>query len=169
MLSVVRYFSYSVLPSPFFYILLWKVILNGQKRTTIMRFKILVVFALLLVCLGVKAQRTVENDTVYEKATNIPDVMPSYPGGSQVLLKYLQTQIRYPSDARKMKVEGRVVVSFVVDKDGWVTNVSVLKGVFPSLDREAVRVVSGMARWNPGMQNGKPVKVKYSLPISFRL
>lgn len=134
-----------------------------------MRFKILAVFALSLVCLGVNAQETVENDTVYEKSTNLPDVMPSYPGGSQVLFKYIQTQLRYPSDARNMKVEGRVIVSFIVDKDGWVTNVSVRKGVFPSLDREAVRVVSGMARWDPGKKNGKPVKVKYSLPISFRL
>ncbi len=134
-----------------------------------MKQKLLVLFAILLVGIGANAQKAVLPDTVSDKAHCVPDEKPSYPGGSGLLFKYLSTQIRYPSDAVKNKIEGRVIITFFVEKDGSVNDVAVLKSVCPSLDKEAVRVVKNMAKWNPGKHKGVQVRVKYTLPISFRL
>ena len=85
------------------------------------------------------------------------------------LFEYLSKNIKYPADAEKKKVEGKVFVTFVVDSDGKITDVSLLKKVFPSLDAEAIRVISAMPNWIPGRQKGQAVRVKYTVPIMFRL
>ena len=116
----------------------------------------------------VNAQKTV----VAEKNQQVFDVveqMPEYPGGMQALFEYLSQNVKYPEDAEKQKVEGRVIATFVVETDGSISNVEVVKPAFPSLDAEAVRVLSGMPKWAPGMQSGKVVRVKYTVPINFSL
>lgn len=105
-------------------------------------------------------------------STRVYDVveqMPSFPGGISGLRTYLNQNIRYPAEAQENCVQGRVVVSFVVGKDGHISDVTVLRSVEPSLDKEAVRVVRNMPRWTPGKQGGEPVRVRYRVPVSFRL
>ena len=92
-----------------------------------------------------------------------------FPGGDAALMSYLANNIHYPTVAAENGVQGRVVVGFVVERDGSITDVSVLRGVDPSLDREAMRVVKSMPRWTPGKQNGSAVRVKYQVPVAFRL
>ena len=116
----------------------------------------------------VNAQKTV----VAEKNQQVFDVveqMPEYPGGIQALFEYLQQNVKYPEDAKNQKVEGRVIATFVVETDGTINNVEVVKPAFPSLDAEAVRVLSAMPKWKPGMQSGKVVRVKYTVPINFNM
>lgn len=95
--------------------------------------------------------------------------MPMYPGGDGALLGYFRDNIHYPTVAAENGVQGRVVVGFVVERDGSITDVKILRGVDPSLDREAMRVVKSMPKWTPGKQNGSAVRVKYQVPVSFRL
>lgn len=105
-------------------------------------------------------------------STRVYDVveqMPSFPGGISGLRTYLNQNIRYPAEAQENCVQGRVVVSFVVGKDGHISDVTVLRSVDPSLDKEAIRVVRNMPRWTPGKQGGEPVRVRYNVPVSFRL
>lgn len=107
-----------------------------------------------------------------EEETKVFDVveqMPSFPGGAGALMQYLSSNIKYPVVAEENGVQGRVVCTFVVEKDGSITDVRVIKSVDPSLDKEAVRVVKGMPRWIPGKQNGSAVRVKYTVPVTFRL
>lgn len=103
---------------------------------------------------------------VYEVVEN----MPEFPnGGMTALMKYLSDNIRYPEAAHKAGIQGRVTVQFVVGKDGSIGNVSILRGVNADLDAEAIRVISSMPKWKPGTQKGEPVKVKYTVPVMFRL
>lgn len=95
--------------------------------------------------------------------------MPQFPGGQEALMKYLQKNIKYPVIAKENDKQGRVIVQFVVDKTGKVTDVTVARGVDPLLDAEAVRIVSEMPNWTPGKQNGDPVNVKYTVPVVFKL
>lgn len=103
------------------------------------------------------------------KIFTVVEQMPMYPGGDAALMSYLRDNIKYPTVAAENGVQGRVVVGFVVERDGSITDVNILRGVDPSLDREAMRVVKSMPRWNPGKQNGSAVRVKYQVPVSFRL
>lgn len=103
------------------------------------------------------------------KIFTVVEQMPMYPGGDGALMGYLRDNIKYPTVAAENGVQGRVVVGFVVERDGSITDVNILRGVDPSLDREAMRVVKSMPRWNPGKQNGSAVRVKYQVPVSFRL
>ena len=108
----------------------------------------------------------VTDDDVYEVVEN----MPEFPnGGMGELMKYLSANIRYPEAAHKAGIQGRVTVQFVVGKDGSIGNVSILRGVNADLDAEAIRVISSMPKWKPGTQKGEPVKVKYTVPVMFRL
>lgn len=107
----------------------------------------------------------VNSNRVYD----VVEQMPSFPGGISGLRTYLNQNIRYPAEAQEICVQGRVVVSFVVGKDGHISDVTVLRSVDPSLDKEAVRVIRNMPRWTPGKQGGEPVKVRYNVPVSFRL
>ena len=103
------------------------------------------------------------------KIFTVVEQMPMYPGGDAALMGYLRDNIKYPTVAAENGVQGRVLVGFVVERDGSITDVNILRGVDPSLDREAMRVVKSMPRWNPGKQNGSAVRVKYQVPVSFRL
>lgn len=107
----------------------------------------------------------VNRNSVYD----VVEQMPSFPGGISGLRTYLNQNIRYPAEAQENCVQGRVVVSFVVEKDGHISDVTVLRSVDPSLDKEAIRVVRNMPRWTPGKQGGEPVRVRYNVPVSFRL
>ena len=107
-----------------------------------------------------------------EVATKVFDVveeMPSFPGGSAALMSYLSSNTKYPVVAQENGVQGRVIVSFVVERDGSISDVKVARSVDPSLDREAQRVVKSMPKWKPGKQNGSAVRVKYTVPVVFRL
>lgn len=106
-----------------------------------------------------------EEDVVFV----IVEDMPEYPGGNQALMKYLGESIKYPIIAQENGIQGRVICQFVVNKDGSIVDVEVVRSVDPSLDKEAVRVVKAMPKWKPGQQRGKPVRVKYTLPVVFRL
>ena len=116
---------------------------------------------------------------VYEPSNNINDkeelilftaeIMPEFPGGQRALLSYLARNVKYPLIAQENGVEGKVYVSFVIDEKGEIYDVTLLRGVDLSLDNEALRVVKGMPKWSPGKQGGKPVKVRYNVPIYFDL
>ena len=114
------------------------------------------------------AQKTVVSQK-NEEVFDVVEQMPEYPGGMQALFEFLSQNIKYPEDAQKQKVEGRVIVTFVVETDGSISNVEVAKHAFPSLDNEAVRVIQAMPNWTPGKQSGKVVRVKYTIPINFSL
>lgn len=103
------------------------------------------------------------------KVFDVVEKMPEYPGGIQELIGYLQNNVNYPKDAFEAKCEGRVIVSFVIEKDGTISNTRIANSVFPSLDEEAKRVVSAMPKWSPGVQGGKNVRVKMCIPIVFKL
>lgn len=108
-------------------------------------------------------------EEVTNKVFDVVEKMPAFPGGDAALMAYLKNNVRYPVIAQENGVQGRVVISFVVERDGSITDVRVAKSVDPSLDKEAMRVISGMPRWQAGMQNGSPVRVKYNVPVAFRL
>ena len=105
------------------------------------------------------------NDKVLEKA----EVMPEFPGGEQAMMKFVAENVQYPQEARDKEISGRVLVSFVVEKDGSIGDVKVVKGIGGGCDEEAVRVVNTMPKWKPGMDKGKPVRVSYMMPFSFKL
>jgi protein TonB len=114
-----------------------------------------------------------ENPEPLVPAENKPFIrveeMPEFPGGWQALLKYIGQNIRYPSEAQNNNIQGKVILQFVVNSDGSVDRIEVLRSVHPSLDSEAVRVVKTLPRFKPGKQGGIPVPVWYSLPVTFRL
>ncbi|WP_081834989.1 MULTISPECIES: energy transducer TonB [unclassified Bacteroides] len=96
------------------------------------------------------------------------DVMPEFPGGMSVCLKFLASSIRYPIEAQEKKIQGKVVASFIVEKDGSLSNIKVVESVHPLLDAEAVRVISMMPKWKPGIKLNQPVRVIYRVPVTFR-
>ena len=103
------------------------------------------------------------------KIFGLVEQMPSFPGGTIKLMDYLKENTRYPEELGESCIQGRVIVTFVVEKDGSISNVKVAKSLHPLLDKEAVRVVSSMPKWCPGKQNGVTYRVKYTLPVTFRL
>ena len=103
------------------------------------------------------------------KVFDVVEQMPAFPGGPAALMQYLHSHVKYPAVAEENGISGRVTVQFVVERDGSVTDVRTMKSVDPSLDREAERVVKSMPKWIPGKQNGSPVRVKYFVPVVFRL
>lgn len=103
------------------------------------------------------------------KVFDVVEEQPSFPGGQGALMQWLRDNIKYPVIAAENGIEGRVIVQFVVSKSGSISNVNVVRGVDPSLDKEAVRVVSNMPNWTPGKQNGTTVNVRYTLPVTFKL
>lgn len=104
-----------------------------------------------------------------EETLTVVDVMPQYPGGDRELLKFIAQSIKYPTDAQEAEVQGRVICSFVVDKKGNIVEPKIIRGIDPSLDAEALRVIGMMPRWTPGRQDGKAVRALYTVPITFRL
>ena len=106
-----------------------------------------------------------EKDSVYNK----PEVMPEYPGGMEAMMKYLSENLKYPEQAKEKNTQGRVLVTFIVEKNGSISDVKVVKGIGNGCDEEAVRVIKAMPKWKPGMQDGKKVRVSFAIPISFKL
>lgn len=104
-------------------------------------------------------------DSVFEVA----EVMPEFPGGTQALFKFISGNLKYPQNAIDGQIEGRVVLQFVVDKAGKVGNTRVVRSIDPALDQAAIDVVRALPDWKPGMQDGQPVNVRYTLPVNFKL
>ena len=104
-----------------------------------------------------------------DDAFDVVEQMPEYPGGPKALMEFLNNNVQYPAEAEKAGIQGRVIATFVVEKDGSISNAKVVKSVDPLLDAEALRVIGAMPNWKPGMQNGKVVRVKYTVPLSFHL
>lgn len=100
---------------------------------------------------------------------DVVEEMPQFPGGPNALFEYLSKNMKYPTDAEENGIQGRVIVTFIVERDGSITNANIIKSVDPSLDKEAYRLVRSMPHWVPGKQSGSPVRVKYTVPITFRL
>ena len=119
--------------------------------------------------IAVNTNESEEKKEVANKVFDVVEQMPSFPGGNEALMKFLSENVKYPVVAQENGVQGRVVVSFVVERDGSITDVKVVRSVDPSLDKEATRVVKSMPNWIPGKQNGAAVRVKYNVPVSFRL
>ena len=111
----------------------------------------------------------VEPEPEEEEIFMVVEDQPEFPGGTAALLEYLRKNIKYPAICRENNIQGRVLVTFIVNKDGAIVEPEVVKSVNPSLDKEALRVISGMPNWKPGSQRGKPVRVKYTVPVNFRL
>jgi len=99
----------------------------------------------------------------------VVEKMPSFPGGDSQLFKFLNDNVKYPVIAQENGVQGRVICQFVVNRDGSIVDVEVVRSVDASLDKEAIRVIKSMPKWSPGQQRGKPVRVKYTLPVNFKL
>lgn len=110
-----------------------------------------------------------EEEESAQQIFTVVEEMPEFPGGMNELLKYLAKSIKYPVIAQENGIQGRVICAFVVNRDGSIVDAEVLRGVDPSLDKEALRVINAMPKWKPGKQRGKPVRVKYTVPVTFRL
>ena len=132
-----------------------------------MSLKLFGLFIALFMCLFSFAQQKpvekVDSDGVYL----IPDQMPEFPGGMQAMMTFLSANIKYPVEAQKKNLSGRVIVQFVIEEDGALGQVKVIRKVDPLLDEEALRVVKSMPKWTPGMEDGKVVKVRFTVPIMF--
>ncbi len=116
------------------------------------------------------AKATASSQSQNEKVVfTVVEKMPQFPGGDQALFKYLSNSVKYPVEAQKTGVQGRVICQYVVNENGAITDVSVVRGVDPALDEEAIRVLKAMPNWIPGEQRGQKVSVKYTLPINFKL
>ena len=122
-----------------------------------------------LVTATIKAKEVQKEEAGPEGAFDVVEKMPEFPGGSVELMKFLSTNLKYPASALKDSIQGRVVATFIVEKDGSTSNVMVVKHVSDDLDAEAVRVIELMPKWIPGMQKGEAVRVKYTVPVTFRL
>lgn len=101
--------------------------------------------------------------------TVLVEEMPEFPGGQEALAAFIKQEVKYPKKAKRAGIQGKVYVSFIVEKDGSVTEVSIARGVDPLLDEEAMRAVRLMPKWKPGLMNGTPVRTKFNLPVSFVL
>lgn len=127
--------------------------------------KVTLMMLVLLFSFMTSTAQTKKNDMVFD----VVEVMPQYPGGQIAMLQYLMKNIKYPEQAVKEGIQGRVTVRFIVEKDGSISDVKPVLSVHPLLNKEAVRVVKSMPKWTPGKQNGKPVRVRFNLPVMFKL
>ena len=113
---------------------------------------------------------TVHSDSTYTgEVHDIVEEMPQFPGGPSAMFEYMNKNLKYPEEAKTSGVQGRVLVTFIIERDGSLSNVKVVKSVSPSLDKEAIRVVSSMPKWIPGKQYRSAVRVKYTVPVTFKL
>lgn len=115
------------------------------------------------------AQIEPKHEEVDDTPLQVVEQMPMFPGGDAEMMRFLGKNIKYPVICQETGIQGRVVCGFVVEKDGSITDVQVIRSVDPNLDKEAVRVIKTMPKWIPGRQNGRPVRVKYIVPVAFRL
>ena len=120
--------------------------------------------------IGEKAVESSDPKKVFKrKVYDLVDEMPSFPGGLEELYKWIDNNVQYPAVARENGIEGRVILKFIVEKDGSLSDSTVIHSVHPMVDREALRLVGQMPKWNPGKRAGVPVRVRYCLPIKFKL
>lgn len=115
------------------------------------------------------AQQARVQEEVEDEIFEFLEEMPQFPGGPQAMMKWLADHVKYPAVAAENNIQGRVMVSFVVERDGSVSNVKIARGVDPSLDKEAIRLIESMPKWKPGMQTGKPVRCRFNIPVTFKL
>ena len=127
--------------------------------------KVVLMMLVLLFSFMTSTAQTKKNNMVFD----VVEVMPQYPGGQIAMMKYIMENMKYPKQAMKKGIQGRVAVSFIVEKDGSISDVKPILSVHPLLNKEAVRVVESMPKWTPGKQNGKPVRVRFNLPVMFKL
>jgi protein TonB len=127
--------------------------------------KVALMMLVLLFSFMTSTAQTKKNDMVFD----VVEVMPQFPGGQIAMLQYLMKNIKYPEQAMKEGIQGRVTVRFIVEKDGSISDVKPVLSVHPLLNKEAVRVVESMPKWTPGKQNGKPVRVRFNVPVMFKL
>ena len=109
--------------------------------------------------------RPVEKEDVYE----FVEIAPEFPGGEKAMFQFITSNLHYPAPCKEEEIQGKVFVQFIIEKDGSVNEVTVVRGVHSALDAEAVRVIKMMPKWKPGYQNGKAVRTRYRLPIYFKL
>ena len=130
-------------------------------------YKVLGLWALIVILTGCAAEKDplITSPLSYDKLTE--PTMPKYPGGPEKMFEFIADNLRWPYDDESC-IQGRVIVSFIVEKDGSLTDIKVEKSIDPLFDKEAVRVVKSMPKWKPGMYRGKPARVKYCIPIRFR-
>lgn len=133
--------------------------------------RVLLILALLFTYVMVNAQSNTgsKEKTSNEKIYDVVEIPPSFPGGQAALLAWIASHVNYPQKAMESRIEGRIIVGFVIECDGSVSQAKIIRSVDPLLDDEAIRVVMGMPKWTPGRQNGKNVRVKYNVPVNFRL
>ena len=122
----------------------------------------------LFIGIGAFAQTTESKNTPPEPGTLV-ETQPEFPGGQMEMMRFIQKEVKYPEDAKEMGIQGKVYISFTVNKEGTLEEVKILRGVSTSIDKESLRVVKAMPKWTPGTQQGVNVKVRYNLPINFRL
>ena len=122
-----------------------------------------------IVSIHLTAKEPQEEEAEPKGVFDVVEQMPEFPGGAVEMMKFLSENVKYPEAAMKAGTQGRVLATFIVEADGTVTNIKVVKKVSDEIDAEAVRVIKAMPKWKPGMQNGKVVRVKYTIPVSFRL
>ncbi|MGP1420610.1 MAG: energy transducer TonB [Tannerella sp.] len=115
------------------------------------------------------AVKVEEEEESSQQIFMVVEEMPEFPGGQAALMSFIAKSIKYPVVAQENGIQGRVTCSFVVNKDGSIVDAEVVRGIDPSLDKEALRVINTMPKWKPGKQRGKPVRVKFTVPINFRL
>lgn len=127
--------------------------------------KVALMMLVLLFSFMTSTAQTKKNDMVFD----VVEVMPQFPGGQIAMLQYIMKNIKYPEQAMKEGIQGRVAVRFIVEKDGSISDVRPVLSVHPLLNKEAVRVVESMPKWSPGKQNGKPVRVRFNVPVMFKL
>lgn len=127
--------------------------------------KVALMMLVLLFSFTTSTAQTKKNDMLF----SVVEVMPQYPGGQIAMMKYIMENMKYPEQAMKKGIQGRVTVRFIVEKDGSISDVKPIHSVHTLLDKEAVRVVKSMPKWSPGKQNGKPVRVQLIVPIMFKL
>lgn len=127
--------------------------------------KVALMMLVLLFSFMTSTAQTKKNDMVFD----VVEVMPQFPGGQIAMLKYIMENMKYPEQAMKEGIQGRVAVRFIVEKDGSISDVKPILSVHPLLNKEAIRVVKSMPKWTPGKQNGKPVRVRFNLPVMFKL
>ena len=136
--------------------------MKTRKNVTL---KVVLMMLVLLFSFMTSTAQTKKNEMVFD----VVEVMPQFPGGQIAMLKYIMENIKYPEQAMKEGIQGRVAVRFIVEKDGSISDVKPVLSVHPLLNKEAVRVVESMPKWTPGKQNGKPVRVRFNVPVMFKL
>ena len=137
---------------------------NGLRWRLLATLSVLAILFTVNTTAGAQNKKTA-NDKVYEKV----EVMPEFPGGNQAMMDFVATNVKYPKEAMDKNISGRVMVQFVVEKDGSISDIKVAKGIGGGCDEEAVRVVKAMPKWKPGKEKGKPVRVGFMMPFAFKL